>query len=65
MGLPIKRFIAANNANDIFYKYLKTGEYNPSHLYRLLPMPWMLVTLQILLEFMIYSMVATKILQAD
>jgi len=29
MGLPIKRFIAANNANDIFYKYLKTGEYNP------------------------------------
>jgi threonine synthase len=29
MGLPIKRFIAANNANDIFYKYLKTGLYEP------------------------------------
>lgn len=29
MGLPIKRFIAANNSNDIFYKYLQTGEYNP------------------------------------
>ena len=29
MGLPIKRFIAANNRNDIFYEYLKTGEYNP------------------------------------
>ena len=29
MGLPIKRFIAANNANDIFYNYLKTGQYNP------------------------------------
>ncbi len=29
MGLPIKRFIASNNANDIFYKYLETGEYNP------------------------------------
>ncbi len=29
MGLPIKRFIAANNANDIFYNYLKTGEYKP------------------------------------
>ncbi len=29
MGLPIKRFIAANNANDIFYNYLKTGKYNP------------------------------------
>ena len=29
MGLPIKRFIAANNRNDIFYQYLKTGEYNP------------------------------------
>src|SRR5574344_492643 len=29
MGLPIKRFIAANNANDIFYKYLQTGEYHP------------------------------------
>ena len=29
MGLPIKRFIAANNANDVFYQYLQTGEYNP------------------------------------
>lgn len=29
MGLPVKRFIAANNANDIFYNYLKTGEYIP------------------------------------
>lgn len=29
MGLPIKRFIAANNANDIFYEYLKTGIYSP------------------------------------
>ena len=29
MGLPIKRFVAANNANDIFYNYLQTGEYNP------------------------------------
>lgn len=29
MGLPIKRFIAANNANDIFYKYLQTGQYEP------------------------------------
>ena len=28
-GLPIKRFIAANNANDIFYKYLQTGQYEP------------------------------------
>ena len=29
MGLPIKRFIAANNANDIFYNYLQTGRYEP------------------------------------
>ena len=29
MGLPIKRFIAANNANDIFYQYLQTGIYDP------------------------------------
>lgn len=29
MGLPIARFIAANNRNDIFYQYLLTGEYNP------------------------------------
>ena len=29
MGLPVKRFIAANNANDIFYNYLKTGKYEP------------------------------------
>lgn len=29
MGLPVKRFIAANNANDIFYQYLQTGVYSP------------------------------------
>ena len=29
MGLPIKRFVAANNRNDIFYQYLKTGIYLP------------------------------------
>ena len=29
MGLPISRFIAANNANDVFYKYLQTGQYEP------------------------------------
>lgn len=29
MGLPVKRFIAANNANDVFYKYLQTGQYEP------------------------------------
>jgi len=31
MGLPVKRFIAANNANDLFYEYLATGEYRPHH----------------------------------
>ena len=29
MGLPVKRFIAANNKNDIFYQYLQTGVYSP------------------------------------
>ncbi len=29
MGLPIKRFIAANNRNDVFLEYLQTGKYNP------------------------------------
>ena len=29
MGLPVQRFIAANNANDVFYNYLQTGQYNP------------------------------------
>lgn len=29
MGLPIKRFIAANNRNDVFLEYLNTGKYNP------------------------------------
>ena len=27
MGLPIARFIAANNLNDVVYEYLNTGEY--------------------------------------
>ena len=29
MGLPVKRFIAANNANSVFYDYLQTGQYTP------------------------------------
>jgi threonine synthase len=29
MGLPIKRFVASNNANDVFYNYLQTGKYEP------------------------------------
>jgi len=29
MGAPIKRFIAANNANSVFYDFLKSGEYLP------------------------------------
>lgn len=32
MGLPIKRFIAANNRNDIFFQYLLTGKYTLAHL---------------------------------
>ncbi|MDR1357274.1 MAG: threonine synthase [Tannerellaceae bacterium] len=27
MGLPVKRFIAANNRNDVFLDYLRTGRY--------------------------------------
>ncbi len=29
MGLPVKHFVAANNANDIFFQYLQTGVYSP------------------------------------
>lgn len=29
MGLPVKQFIAANNANDVVYEYLNTGKYEP------------------------------------
>lgn len=29
MGLPVSRFLAANNRNDVFFKYLETGKYNP------------------------------------
>lgn len=31
MGLPVRRFIAANNKNDIFYRYLQSGKYCPRH----------------------------------
>tara|TARA_R110000737_G_scaffold4096_4_gene13632 strand:+ start:5255 stop:6541 length:1287 start_codon:yes stop_codon:yes gene_type:complete len=30
LGLPIKRFIAATNANDTVPRYLKTGEWSPN-----------------------------------
>ena len=29
MGLPVRRFIAANNANSVFYEFLQTGQYRP------------------------------------
>ena len=29
MGLPVKRFIAANNRNDVFREYLQSGKYTP------------------------------------
>ncbi|MEO9485418.1 MAG: threonine synthase [Ekhidna sp.] len=29
MGLPIHRFIAASNSNDVVPRYLKNGDYNP------------------------------------
>ena len=29
MGLPVKRFIAANNSNDMVYNYLQNGKYEP------------------------------------
>lgn len=29
MGLPVHKFIAANNCNDIVYNYLETGVYEP------------------------------------
>ncbi|MDR1226299.1 MAG: threonine synthase [Prevotellaceae bacterium] len=29
MGLPIKHFVAANNANDVFLKYLQTASFSP------------------------------------
>ena len=29
MGLPVKRFIAANNANSVFYDFLLSGSYRP------------------------------------
>jgi len=29
MGLPVSKFIAANNLNDIVFRYLKTGVYEP------------------------------------
>jgi threonine synthase len=30
MGLPVHKFLAANNKNDIVYNYLKSGEYKPA-----------------------------------
>ena len=30
MGLPVHRFIAANNRNDVFFQYLQTGSYVPA-----------------------------------
>lgn len=29
MGLPVKKFVASTNANDIFPKYLSNGKFNP------------------------------------
>lgn len=31
MGVPIHRFVAANNANDAVYRYLQSGQYAPQN----------------------------------
>lgn len=31
IGLPVKRFIAINNSNDVFTDYLRTGKFTPRH----------------------------------
>jgi len=31
MGLPVAHFLAANNANDVVYQYLNTGDYKPGN----------------------------------
>lgn len=36
MGLPIKRFIAVNNANDVFFDYLETGSFTPKNIVKTL-----------------------------
>ena len=36
MGLPVHRFIAANNRNDVFFNYLQTGSYAPALSFRTL-----------------------------
>ena len=36
MGLPIHRFIAANNRNNVFFNYLQTGSYTPAYSIRTL-----------------------------
>lgn len=43
MGLPIKRFVAANNRNDVFLEYLHTGFTRRVPPFRPSPMRWMSV----------------------
>lgn len=45
-GLPISRFIAANNANDVFYQYLQSGEYRPRPRWPPSPTLWTWATLE-------------------
>lgn len=40
LGLPIKRFIAATNANDTVPRYLQGGEWAPKATRRRCPTPW-------------------------
>ena len=48
MGLPISRFIAANNKNDVFYNYLLSGTYNPKASVSTIANAWMLAIRQTL-----------------
>ena len=60
IGLPVARFIASTNANDVVPEYLRTGEFHPAPAAATFPTPWMSAAPTIFRACSIYAATASN-----
>ncbi len=60
MGLPVKRFICASNANDVLTEFIRTGVYNKNRPFHLTISPSMHILVSSNLERLLYMLCGDK-----
>lgn len=60
MGLPVKRFVCASNANDVLTEFIRTGVYNKNRPFHLTISPSMDILVSSNLERLLYMLCGDK-----